>query len=120
MLNVTSVSIAPSGKLDLADNAMRVSYSGASPAASIASYIATGYTQGQYAGLWHGCPLADHERFQYAFYRLHGPDPVYFQREARRNFRVEVIFFLILAAILAGPFIQGARFIIHFLHLLAA
>lgn len=44
----------------------------------------------------------------------------YFQREARRNFRVEVIFFLILAAILAGPFIQGARFIIHFLHLLTA
>jgi Protein of unknown function (DUF2961) len=46
-------------------------------------YIGTGYTQGQYAGLWHGCPLADHERMRYAFYRLHGPDPVYFQREAR-------------------------------------
>lgn len=46
-------------------------------------YIGTGYTQGQYAGQWHGCPLADHERMRYAFYRLHGPDPVYFQREAR-------------------------------------
>jgi hypothetical protein len=45
-------------------------------------YIATGYTQGQYACQWHGCPLADHDRFQYAFYRLHGPDPVYFQRDA--------------------------------------
>lgn len=46
-------------------------------------YIATGWTQGEYACQWHGCPLADHERFQYSFYRLHGPDPVYFQREAR-------------------------------------
>ncbi|HLW34918.1 MAG TPA: hypothetical protein VKS98_04595 [Chthoniobacterales bacterium] len=41
----------------------------------------------------------------------------YFQREAGRNFRAEVVFFLILAAILAGAFIQGARVIIHFLHL---
>jgi hypothetical protein len=46
-------------------------------------YIATGWTQGEYANRWHGCPLADHERMQYAFYRLHGPDPIYFQREAR-------------------------------------
>jgi hypothetical protein len=46
-------------------------------------YIATGWTQGEYADRWHGCPLADHEQMQYSFYRLHGPDPVYFQREAR-------------------------------------
>jgi hypothetical protein len=46
-------------------------------------YIGTGWTQGQYACAWHGCPLTDHERFQYSFYRLHGPDPVYFQRDIR-------------------------------------
>jgi hypothetical protein len=41
----------------------------------------------------------------------------YFQHEARRNFLAEVAFFLVLAAILAGTFIEGARVIIHFLHL---
>jgi hypothetical protein len=41
----------------------------------------------------------------------------YFQREARRNFLAEVGFFLVLVAILAGTFIEGARVIIHFLHL---
>src|SRR5438270_14021765 len=41
----------------------------------------------------------------------------YFQHEARRNFMAEVAFFLVLAAILAGTFIEGARVIIHFLHL---
>jgi len=46
-------------------------------------YIATGWGQGQFAHLWHGCPIADHERMQYSFYRLHGPDPVYFGASAR-------------------------------------
>ena len=46
-------------------------------------YIATGWGQGQYAHMWHGCPIADHEKMQYAFYRLHGPDPVYFYKEIR-------------------------------------
>lgn len=46
-------------------------------------YIATGWGQGQYAHLWHGCPYADHERMHYAFYRLHGPDPVYFAQDIR-------------------------------------
>ena len=41
----------------------------------------------------------------------------YFQREAGRNFLAEVSFFLVLVAILAGTFIEGARIIIHFLHL---
>ena len=35
-------------------------------------YIGTGWGQGQYAHLWHGCPIADHARMQYSFYRLHG------------------------------------------------
>ena len=41
----------------------------------------------------------------------------YFQREARRNFLAEVAFFLVLAAILAGAFVEGARVIIHVLQL---
>lgn len=46
-------------------------------------YIATGWGQGQYAHLYHGCPVADHERMQFSFYRLHGPDPIYFHQECR-------------------------------------
>ncbi len=46
-------------------------------------YIATGWGQGQYAQLWHGCPVADHEKLAYSFYRLHGPDPIYFDDEIR-------------------------------------
>jgi hypothetical protein len=44
----------------------------------------------------------------------------YFRYEARRNFLVEVAFFLAIAAILAATFISGARAIIHFLNLPAA
>jgi hypothetical protein len=46
-------------------------------------YIGTGWGQGQYGHLYQGCPLADHDRLQFGFYRLHIPDPVYFRREAR-------------------------------------
>ena len=46
-------------------------------------YIATGWGQGQYAHLWHGCPIADHEHMHYSFYRLHGPDPIYFYQHLR-------------------------------------
>jgi len=46
-------------------------------------YIGTGWGQGRYDTLWQGCPLADEEHMQYGFYRLHGPDPVYFAREIR-------------------------------------
>lgn len=42
-------------------------------------YIGTGWGQGCYSAMWHGCPLAEHEKMMYSFYRLHGPDPVYFQ-----------------------------------------
>ena len=41
----------------------------------------------------------------------------YFQREVRRNFLVELAFFLVMAAVLAGTVVQGARIIIHFLQL---
>lgn len=41
----------------------------------------------------------------------------YFEREARRNFLAETAFFLVMAAILAGAIVEGARAIIHFLQL---
>lgn len=44
-------------------------------------YIGTGWGQGQYAQLYQGCPIADGEAFQYVFYRLHVPDPVYFHQD---------------------------------------
>ena len=46
-------------------------------------YICTAWGQGRYAFAWYGCPIADSDRMEYSFYRLHGPDPVYFQREGR-------------------------------------
>jgi hypothetical protein len=46
-------------------------------------YIGTGWGQGCYSMMWHGCPLADGENMQYSFYRLHGPDPVYFASDIR-------------------------------------
>ncbi len=46
-------------------------------------YIGTGWGQGQYARLWHGCPLADGPQMRYGFYRLHGPDPIWFHRDIR-------------------------------------
>lgn len=46
-------------------------------------YIGTGWGQGQYAGLYQGCHLADHDKYHYCFYRLHVPDPIWFQQDAR-------------------------------------
>ena len=46
-------------------------------------YIGTGWGQGQYANLYQGCHIADHERMRYCFYRFHVPDPVYFRRDIR-------------------------------------
>jgi len=46
-------------------------------------YIGTGWEQGQYTHLYQGCTIADHAKFQYSFYRLHVPDPVFFQQDAR-------------------------------------
>ena len=46
-------------------------------------YIGTGWGQGAYATPFQGCPLADHEKHRYGFYRLHIPDPVFFHREIR-------------------------------------
>lgn len=46
-------------------------------------YIGTGWGQGQYAHLYQGCHLADHENLEYCFYRFHVPDPVYFRKDIR-------------------------------------
>ena len=46
-------------------------------------YIGTGWGQEQYAHLYQGCHLADAESYQYAFYRFHIPDPVYFYQDIR-------------------------------------
>lgn len=46
-------------------------------------YIATGWGQGRYSQQWHGCPFTDGENLRYGFYRLHGPDPVYFYKDIR-------------------------------------
>lgn len=46
-------------------------------------YIGTGWGQGQYAQLYQGCPIGDGKAFEYVFYRLHVPDPVYFHEDVR-------------------------------------
>jgi len=46
-------------------------------------YIGTGWGQGQYAHLYQGCHIADHDNFQYCFYRYHIPEPVYFHKDIR-------------------------------------
>lgn len=46
-------------------------------------YIGTGWGQGRYAHQWQGCPIADDALFRFAFYRLHGPDPVLFHQRLR-------------------------------------
>ncbi len=46
-------------------------------------YIGTAWGQGRYSHLYQGCPIADLENMQYAFYRYHVPDPVFFQTDLR-------------------------------------
>jgi hypothetical protein len=44
-------------------------------------YIGTGWGMGTFAGQYQGCTVADEARRQYAFYRFHIPDPVYFYHD---------------------------------------
>jgi hypothetical protein len=46
-------------------------------------YIGTGWGQGAYAHQYQGCPIADTTNRQWAFYRYHVPDPVYFYAGCR-------------------------------------
>ncbi|NRA40102.1 MAG: DUF2961 domain-containing protein, partial [Planctomycetes bacterium] len=46
-------------------------------------YIGTAWGQGQYAQRYQGCHIADAENNQYAFYRYHIADPIYFHTDIR-------------------------------------
>lgn len=46
-------------------------------------YIGTGWGQGAYAQRTQGCPVADGQHRQWAFYRYHIDDPVYFDEGCR-------------------------------------
>jgi hypothetical protein len=46
-------------------------------------YIGTAWGQGQFAHLYQGSPIADEKAGQWAFYRYHIPDPIFFQRDVR-------------------------------------
>jgi hypothetical protein len=46
-------------------------------------YIGTAWGQGQYAHRYQGSPIEDKKHRQWAFYRYHVPDPVYFRRQCR-------------------------------------
>ena len=46
-------------------------------------YIGTGWGQGAYAHRFQGCLIADADRDEWAFYRYHVPDPVYFGSDCR-------------------------------------
>ncbi len=46
-------------------------------------YIGTAWGQGQYFTKYTGCLVADAKNLQWAFYRYHIPDPVYFKQDCR-------------------------------------
>ena len=46
-------------------------------------YIGTAWGQGRFSHLYQGCHVADPESGQYAFYRYHVPDPIYFHTDIR-------------------------------------
>lgn len=48
-------------------------------------YIGTGWGLGPYAHQYQGCPVADEKNKQYAFYRYHIPDQIYFQKDFRAS-----------------------------------
>jgi hypothetical protein len=46
-------------------------------------YIGTGWSQGKFTNRYQGCPVADEKNRQWAFYRYHIPDPVFFQTRCK-------------------------------------
>lgn len=46
-------------------------------------YIGTAWGQGQFYNKYTGCLVADDKNLQWAFYRFHIPDPVYFKTDCR-------------------------------------
>ncbi len=46
-------------------------------------YIGTAWGQGQFFNDYSGCLVADDKNIQWAYYRYHVPDPVFFEKECR-------------------------------------
>ena len=46
-------------------------------------YIGTAWGQGQFINRYTGCPIADDSSLQWAYYRYHIPDPVYFSTDCK-------------------------------------
>lgn len=46
-------------------------------------YIGTGWGQGQFVNNYTGCLISDNKNFQWAYYRYHVPDPVFFSANCR-------------------------------------
>lgn len=46
-------------------------------------YIGTGWNLGAYSNLYQGCPYANREEMQFALYRHHVTDPVFFHQDIR-------------------------------------
>jgi hypothetical protein len=46
-------------------------------------YIGTGWGMGKFTDLYQGCTVSDEKTHSWAFYRLHVPDPIYFERYCR-------------------------------------
>ena len=46
-------------------------------------YVGTAWGQGQFAHLYQGSPIADEKAMQWAFYRYHVLDPIYFRQDIR-------------------------------------
>ncbi len=46
-------------------------------------YIGSAWGQGKFANRFQGCPVADEQKAEWAFYRFHVPDPVYFENDCR-------------------------------------
>jgi len=46
-------------------------------------YISTAWSLGEFSNQFSGCTIADEQKYQYAFYRFHIPDPVYFYNDIK-------------------------------------
>jgi hypothetical protein len=51
-------------------------------------YIGTGWGQGLFTHLYQGCLVADEKTRQWAFYRYHVPDPVYFSKDCKVTIQI--------------------------------
>ncbi len=51
-------------------------------------YIGTGWGQGLFTHQYQGCLVADEQNRQWAFYRYHVPDPVYFTKDCKVTIQI--------------------------------